>query len=233
MSQTPSPLPQAPDLITIKRGTHPVLVASNYIPASGELIGRINSQGFIDKIKCGDGIHKYIDLPFIGEAPEVRTGGIEEYMSKADFPVLGNDMILYVALDTRTLYYWDLTDNTYKEPKDLVGVPEAPSTGKKYARSNGMWSSIRELNIKGDIYTSTQAIEEYQYDFELAALEKVLTFKTITTKPILDCQVSISNTGESAALIEFREQSFKLYSLTLEPNQLQKYQVPINQHTAL
>ena len=184
---TQSPLPKAPDLITIKRGTQPVLVASNYIPAAGEIIGRINTYGYIDKIKVGNGTHKYIDLPFIGEQENAIDSGIRQYLSKMDFPSIGSDQVLYITLDTKTLYYWDITAHAYKETKDLVGVPEAPLTGKKYARCNNAWSAIKELNIKGNIYTAIQKIEEHELEFNTTEIEDVLTFKTLTTKDILEC----------------------------------------------
>jgi hypothetical protein len=221
-----------PDLILFKKGSTSALNESNYIPYLGEPIARVNSNGTVDKLKIGDGVHKYVDLPFLGES-ELKTGGLEQYSNKGAFPDPGNELVLYIALDTKEMWFWDNTARSYKQPQDLVGVPEAPYTGKKYARTNNTWSQIHELNIKGDIFTATVDTEEYENDYDFEDMTTAVLFKDLTQKTIISTTVAFINTDPAEpAFVELYEKSYKLYSFELEPYALQKYAIDVTSNTS-
>ena len=74
----------------------------------------------ITRMKIGDGIHKYNELDW------VKIGGsdekeIEIFNTHFDFPIPGNEYIVYRAVNEATLYQWDSAKYKY-EP--LVNVDD-------------------------------------------------------------------------------------------------------------
>lgn len=85
----------------LKRGTAARWIEVNPILALGE-------PGFVSdeyRLKVGDGVTPWINLPYIGE----NDGGgvIINADTKEDFPVIGNINIIYKAQLERKLYQWN------------------------------------------------------------------------------------------------------------------------------
>lgn len=84
------------DKIQLKRGFSDVLakkLVGENKPLAGEPIFEVDTN----KIKIGDGEHDYIDLDYIGESEII-------FNSRYEFPSVGKDNILYIAVDENNAY---------------------------------------------------------------------------------------------------------------------------------
>jgi hypothetical protein len=91
-----------------KRGTEEAALAKNPLLLYGEPLVVKCSNGAI-KLKIGDGINHYKDLPFIGEDKIIT------YKTYFDFPNFGKESIIYQAEDRHMLYQWNPKVERYEE----------------------------------------------------------------------------------------------------------------------
>jgi len=79
-------------------------LAKNFIPKQGEVIiySTDDSHPF-SRLKVGDGNTSVINLPFIG-SHNINNVILEETYN--DLPSIGNSNMLYVVIDTLTVYQW-------------------------------------------------------------------------------------------------------------------------------
>lgn len=99
--------------IQLKRGTAEALSRVNPVLAAGE-------PGFVideNRMKIGDGITAWNDLPYIGENNVINKD------THFEFPNIGKANIIYKAESERLLYQWNTTLLKY----EVVG--EAEITG--------------------------------------------------------------------------------------------------------
>lgn len=99
--------------IQLKRGTAEALARVNPVLAAGE-------PGFVtdeNRLKIGDGVTHWNDLPYIGEDNVVNKG------THFEFPNIGKENTIYKAESERLLYQWNTTLLKY----EVVG--EAEITG--------------------------------------------------------------------------------------------------------
>lgn len=92
-------------ILQIKRGTSGRWSTVNPILANGE-------PGFVydtNKLKIGDGVTPWNDLPYI----EGSTG-IETINSYLELPLNGNPSIIYRVIDEKTLYQYNATTRSYE-----------------------------------------------------------------------------------------------------------------------
>ena len=94
--------------IQFKRGNKSALEASlvqDQKPLRGEPVWEIDTN----KLKIGDGIHDYVDLPYV-------AGGDKQQIvfdSRYEFPSVGEEDILYIAKDENNAYIWSTTKLAY------------------------------------------------------------------------------------------------------------------------
>jgi hyaluronoglucosaminidase len=96
-----------------KRGTAERWKEVNPILQAGEPGFEIDSH----KLKIGDGITPWKDLPYIEGKTELIN-----FTSSADFPEIGNPNILYKASDELSLYQFNLETNSYEKISDGKGI---------------------------------------------------------------------------------------------------------------
>ena len=90
--------------LQLKRGTSSRWSGLNLILAAGE-------PGFVtdeNRLKIGDGVTLWNDLPYIGE------GNVVNAQTRDDFPILGRADVLYKAETEKTIYQWNPTELTYE-----------------------------------------------------------------------------------------------------------------------
>jgi len=91
--------------ILLRRGTLAEFTEHNPLLKYGEPSFVVD----LNRLKIGDGIHCWIDLPYIGgESNTVRS-----YESRADLPETGTVGSLYYIIDDNDLLSWDAENNEY------------------------------------------------------------------------------------------------------------------------
>lgn len=91
--------------IQFKRGLSSTWITKNPILAIGE-------PGFekdTGRLKIGDGVTPWIDLPYADEQSICSRSSVE------DFPPVGNISTLYKAINTKSLYQWNEETSSYEE----------------------------------------------------------------------------------------------------------------------
>lgn len=91
-----------------KRGNEQIAIDKNPLLLYGEPLVVKCSNGAI-KLKIGDGVNRYKDLPFIGEDKIIT------YKTYFDFPNIGKTEIIYQAEDKCRLYQWNPDMEKYEE----------------------------------------------------------------------------------------------------------------------
>ena len=87
----------------LRRGMSSVWTRNNPLLAPGEPGYELDTH----KIKIGDGINHWQDLPYIGEH------NIISYATHNDFPPVGNVNYIYKANDELLLYCWNEEEVNY------------------------------------------------------------------------------------------------------------------------
>ena len=96
-----------------KRGTAARWAEVNPILEAGE-------PGFVydsNRLKIGDGVTHWNDLPYIDGKREVGN-----YTSVEDFPAVGDPGVIYKASGELSLYQYNTTLHTYEKLSDGSGV---------------------------------------------------------------------------------------------------------------
>lgn len=96
--------------IQFKRGTAAKWAELNLVLEAGQ-------PGFVtdeNRLKIGDGVTKWNDLPYVGEASVVNA------QTHYDFPSVGRDNVIYKAESEKCIYQW----NTAALKYELVGSTE-------------------------------------------------------------------------------------------------------------
>ena len=99
--------------IQFKRGTAARWAELNLVLEAGQ-------PGFVtdeNRLKIGDGVTAWNDLPYVGEANVVNAN------THHDFPSIGREDVIYKAESEKLLYQWNDTEGAY----EVVG--EAEITG--------------------------------------------------------------------------------------------------------
>lgn len=99
----------------LKRGTEARWAEVNPVLALGE-------PGFVydtNRLKIGDGVTAWNDLPYIDGKREVAV-----YNSSTDFPSVGEQGILYNATSELSLYQFNSSTNTYEKLSDGRGIDD-------------------------------------------------------------------------------------------------------------
>lgn len=96
--------------IQFKRGIKSLLEArltGDNKPLEGEPVYELDTG----KLKIGDGLHNYVDLPYISGG----GGGVEQvvFSTRYEFPSVGFSNKIYVATDENKSYIFDTTNNHY------------------------------------------------------------------------------------------------------------------------
>ena len=100
-------------IMQLKRGTAEALSRVNPVLASGEPGFAIDEN----RLKIGDGVTAWNDLPYIGESSIINRN------THFEFPSVGRPNVIYKAESERLLYQWNSTGLKY----EVVG--EAEVTG--------------------------------------------------------------------------------------------------------
>lgn len=96
-------------VIQFKRGTTANLYAVNPYLAKGEPCFDYE-QG---KLKIGDGIHSYNDLPYITDGIE-NSEEVVYANSLKDLPTVGDQSLIYKVGNESSLYQWNSTSEKYE-----------------------------------------------------------------------------------------------------------------------
>ena len=96
--------------IQFKRGTAEALRRNNIVFAAGEPVFVTDEN----RIKIGDGVTAWNDLPYMGESSVVNA------QTHYDFPSIGRDNVIYKAESERLIYQWNSADLKY----EIVGEAE-------------------------------------------------------------------------------------------------------------
>jgi hypothetical protein len=85
------------------------------------LAGEPCSEYDTGKLKIGDGVHNWRDLPYVGENKE----GTMVFVSTFDqLPSVGDEKLLYKVAATKTLYQWNSTTLEYEAIGGSLDVDE-------------------------------------------------------------------------------------------------------------
>ena len=98
--------------IQFKRGTAQRMIEVNPLLAEGEPGYEYDTH----KLKIGDGIHKWNDLPYIG-GNNSEVSGTEEIISVnlfTELPKNGESSKLYRVISNKLLYQWNSQSNNYE-----------------------------------------------------------------------------------------------------------------------
>ena len=68
----------------------------------------------ITRMKIGDGVHRYNELDWIGGEQSDYQEQIVTYDNHFQFPIPGDDSIIYRAKNESVLYQWDSGDYRYE-----------------------------------------------------------------------------------------------------------------------
>ena len=96
--------------IQFKRGTSSRWRELNLVLEAGQ-------PGFVtdeNRLKIGDGITAWNDLPYVGESSVVNV------QTHYDFPSIGRDNVIYKAEAEKSIYQWSTTGLRY----ELIGSTE-------------------------------------------------------------------------------------------------------------
>lgn len=96
--------------IQFKRGTAARWAELNLVLEAGQ-------PGFVtdeNRLKIGDGITKWKDLPYVGESSVVNA------QTHYDFPSIGRENVIYKAEAEKSIYQWSATGQKY----ELLGSTE-------------------------------------------------------------------------------------------------------------
>lgn len=88
-----------------KRDTAENWTKNNPVLSEGE-------PGFVvgsNRLKIGDGVTPWKDLPFMGESSVVNA------KTHYDFPSIGRDNVLYKAEEEKKIYQWNSAELKYEE----------------------------------------------------------------------------------------------------------------------
>lgn len=99
--------------IQFKRGTAARWAELNLVLEAGQ-------PGFVtdeNRLKIGDGVTAWNDLPYIGE------DNVQNYATHYDFPSVGRENVIYKAEEEKLLYQWNAAELKFEQ------VGEAESTG--------------------------------------------------------------------------------------------------------
>lgn len=100
--------------IQFKRGKAEALARVNPILAVGEPCWTIDEN----KIKVGDGITAWVDLPYMGEE------NVFNAQTRYDFPSIGKEDVIYKAESEKMIYQWNPTALKYEALNSIES--EAP-----------------------------------------------------------------------------------------------------------
>ena len=90
--------------IQFKRGKAEALARVNPILAVGEPCWTIDEN----KIKVGDGVTAWVDLPYMGEE------NVFNAQTHYDFPSIGKEDVIYKAESEKMIYQWNPTALKYE-----------------------------------------------------------------------------------------------------------------------
>ncbi len=96
-----------------KRGTASRWAEVNPVLSAGE-------PGFVydtHRLKIGDGVTPWNDLPYINEKMAVAN-----YFNFNDFPNIGDPNVIYKASNELSLYQFNINTNTYEKLSSGVGI---------------------------------------------------------------------------------------------------------------
>ena len=94
----------------LKRGYADRWIEINPILKQGEPGFEIDTG----KLKIGNGIDTWINLPYIGDFEDANEGGIINIETKAMLPEIGNINYIYRVIDEKSIYQWNVNDNVYE-----------------------------------------------------------------------------------------------------------------------
>ena len=97
----------------LKRGTEARWAEVNPILQSGE-------PGFVydtNRLKIGDGIRAWNDLPYID-----GKSAVVNYSTHSDFPLMGDPNVIYKASNELSLYQFNSQTNSYEKLSDGKGI---------------------------------------------------------------------------------------------------------------
>lgn len=89
--------------LQFKRGTAARWAELNPVLAAGE-----PGYEYGGKIKIGDGVTNWLDLPYVG------ANGVCSVNDFSELPVVGDANCLYKVGNERALYQWNTTDKKYE-----------------------------------------------------------------------------------------------------------------------
>lgn len=92
--------------ITIRNDTQERWLQFNPVLLKGEL-GAETDTG---KLKMGDGITSWIDLPYMSSG----DSGVVNAQTHYDFPSIGKDNVIYKAESERSIYQWNSKSLKYE-----------------------------------------------------------------------------------------------------------------------
>ena len=140
----------------LKRGLAATWAGLNLVLAEGEP-GYETDTG---KLKIGNGLTAWLDLPYVGE------GEVVSAPSKNDFPLFGITSALYKAEDEKKLYQWNSETAQYESlAEEILSVDQIVQQGSTHAVAGGaVYTAIEK--VKTDIdnkkyLTETKASENY------------------------------------------------------------------------
>lgn len=97
--------------LQLKRGRAAVLYEKNILLAAGEPCQELDEGGHsTGKMKIGDGIHRWNDLPYVDSS-------ISDVISRntyGELPEEGNENIIYKVNDSKMLYQWNATEKSFE-----------------------------------------------------------------------------------------------------------------------
>ena len=92
---------------------------NNFIPKKGEIIVYQEKNSTESKIKIGDGVTPWNDLPYIDGKREISNF---DYME--EFPVIGDENVIYKAEKEQSLYQFNADTYEYEKLSDGRGIDD-------------------------------------------------------------------------------------------------------------
>ena len=100
--------------LQIKRGTATRLALVNPLLKAGEPCSEYNTG----RLKIGDGIHNWNDLPYVGDGKVITVESFDK------LPKVGDETCVYKVLNRKTLFQWNAQVSEYES---LIGNSFDPS----------------------------------------------------------------------------------------------------------